>query len=289
MTTAFVLSGGASLGAVQVGMLQSLAERGVEPDLVVGTSVGALNAAWVASHPEPERLYDLATLWRTMRFDHLFPVRPAGAIRGLLARRNYLVDSKNLADLLAAQLPVTRIERTPTPLHVVATELLTGRERVLSQGPLVPALVASSSIPGVYPPVRLAGCDLVDGGLSANTPISHAVDLGAETVYVLPTGYACALPEPPAGIVGMALHSLTILLQRQLIYDVERNQQRAEIIVLPPLCPLDVSPTDFGHSADLIARARSATDAWLRSGRRPRDSAKLLAFHGRHRTARRLA
>lgn len=282
MTTAFVLSGGASLGAVQVGMLQALAERKVRPDLLVGTSVGAINAAWVAGRPDPADLADLAGLWSSMRARQVFPVSPAGAVTGLLARRNHLVPGSGLEQLLRRHLTYDRLEDAATPVHVVATELLTGRERLLSGGPAVPALLASCAIPAIYPPVDIGGRLYIDGGVSANSPVSHAVDLGADTVYVLPTGYACALPRPPGGAIGMALHALTILLQRQLIADVERNAPRAQIHVMPPLCPLSVFPGDFRHSAELIERARETTRLHLAHPRRD-GSAAALAFHGRHR------
>ena len=281
MTIAFVLSGGASLGAVQVGMLQALADRGVQPDLLVGTSVGAVNAAWVAGHPDPSSLDELAAIWHSMRAEHLFPIRPAAALGGLVGRRNHLVDSGNLAELLRSHLPYTRLEKAALPLHVVATELLTGRQRLLSHGAAIPALLASCAIPAIYPAVCIDGALLVDGGVCANTPVSHAVDLGADRVYVLPSGYACALPKPPAGLLGMLLHSLTLLLQQQLIDDVERNLQRADIHVLPPLCPLGVYPTDFSRADELITRARASTVRWLAS--RHSRNEDVLAFHGAHR------
>jgi NTE family protein len=280
VTTAFVLSGGASLGAVQVGMLQALGEQGIRPDLLVGTSVGAINAAWVAGRPDPGHLDELAELWGSMRSRQVFPVSPAGAVTGLLARRNHLVSGSGLEELLTRHLPYDRLEEAEVPVHVVATELLTGRERLLSDGPAVPALLASCAIPAIYPPVEIRGRLYIDGGVSANSPVSHAVDLGADTVYVLPTGYACALPRPPGGVIGMALHALTILLQRQLIHDVERNQDRAQVHVMPPLCPLAVFPGDFRHSAELIDRAHEETRRYLVKG--GRAGAALLAFHGRH-------
>ena len=278
MTTAFVLSGGASLGAVQVGMLQTLAGRGIEPDLLVGTSVGAINAAWVAGRPGPDGLKDLEQLWIALRFRQIFPFHPAMAVRGLIARRNHLVEARGLEELLLDHLPYRKLEEAQIPVHVVATELLTGRERLISRGSVVPALLASCAIPAIYPPVRIGGIDLVDGGISANAPVSHAVALGAETVYVLPTGYACALPQPPAGVIGMALHALTVMLHRQLTHDVEVNQHRAEIHVVPPLCPLAVFPGDFSHGAELIERGRKAarTDA----------GPDVLGFHSAHQATK---
>ena len=283
--TAFVLSGGASLGAVQVGMLEALAERGIVPDLVVGTSAGAINAAWLAGAPDPPPLERLAALWTSLHFADVFPFSPGALLGSVIGRSNHLFDSSGLERLIREHIDFQNLEDAPRPLHVIATEVLTGRMHVLSRGPAVPALLASCAIPGAFPPVQVGGVDLIDGGVSANAPITQAVALGATTVYVLPTGYACALASPPPTVIGMALHSLSILLEQQLISDVARNQGSAEIHVMPPLCPLSVSPADFGHAAQLIARAHSATRSWLRRAPRVADQAGLLAFHGPHRHA----
>jgi NTE family protein len=115
--------------------------------------------------------------------------------------------------------------------------------------------------------------------------VSHAVALGAGAVYVLPTGYSCALRRTPTGAVGVALQALTIMQQQQLIYDVERNAGRADIHVMPPLCPLAVFPGDFSRSGELIERARRETRRHLESGQNasPGRQAELLSFHGPHR------
>ena len=278
-TTAFVLSGGGSLGAVQVGMLEALVADGVRPDVVVGTSVGALNAAWIASHPWPQAVEGLDRLWRTLRRDDVFPTRTVAGVLGLLGRRNFLVPPEHLERLLRQNLPVMRFEDLAITLHVVATEVLTGLEVMLSNGSVVTALMASSALPGVFPPVHIDGRDLIDGGVTDNTPISHAVSLGADIVYVLATGYACALPAPPRNPLGMLLHTLTLLVEQRLIVDVARYEHEVDLRLLPPLCPLAISPTDFGHTAELIERARGTTTAWLRRGRPAHGQARFLGLH----------
>lgn len=95
---------------------------------------------------------------------------------------------------------------------------------------------------------------MMDGGVANNTPISHAIELGAREVYVLPTGHACSLEEPPRSSLGMALHALSLLTQRRLIDDIEKHKADAKLIVLPPPCPLAVPPIDFGHADLLIER-----------------------------------
>jgi NTE family protein len=277
--TAFVLSGGASLGAVQVGMLRALLERGVVPDLIVGSSVGALNGAWLSARPDASGVDELAAIWASIRRQDVFPVHPLGGLLGFLGRRNHLVPNTGLEHLVRRHLPSTRLEDARVPLHLVATEVRTGREVLLSRGDSVPAILASAAIPGVFPPVRIGSHDLMDGGVVNNTPISHAVHLGATVVYVLPTGYACELPESPRSTLGMVLHALTLVIEQQLMTDIERFEDVVELHVIPPLCPLAVSPADFSRSGELIRRAHAASREWLDSGPPTRDQHRLLGFH----------
>lgn len=277
MRTAFVLSGGGSLGAVQVGMLLALEERGITADLVVGSSVGSLNGAWVAAHPgTPVRR--LAEVWTGLRRRDVFPVGPTGLI-GLAGRRDHLVSPAPLQRLIQQNLPYRDIADFPIPLHVVATEVLTGLEVVLARGDAVQAVLASAAIPGVFPPVRVGNHLLMDGGVVDNTPVSLAVRLGAERVYVLPTGYACALHSAPSSALGMALHAVTLTIEQRLINDVERYESECELHVIPPLCPLAVAPADFSRTAELITRAHTFAAEWLGTSHPERQQHRLLGFH----------
>jgi NTE family protein len=148
----------------------------------------------------------------------------------------------------------------------VATDLLTGSEVLLSDGDPVTAVLASSAVPAVLPPVSRDGRTLVDGGLADNAAISQAVALGADRVYVLPTGYACALPSPPTRPLAVAVQALSLLVQQRLITDVALYADHVELVVLPPLCPLRISAVDFAHAAELRHRAHAAASAWLASG-----------------------
>lgn len=282
MTTAFVLSGGGSLGSIQVGMLLALAERGIEPDLLVGTSVGAINAAWVAGRRGLSGARELADVWRSIKRDDVFPARPLAGLLGFLGRTDHLVPDRRLRSLLADNLGYSRLEDAPTAISVVTTEITTGSEVVLASGDTVDAVAASAAIPGVFPAVTVDGRHLVDGGVSNNAPISHAIAAGADVVYVLPTGYACSLSQPPRGALAMALHSITLLVQQRLIADVGRYQDSCSLHVLPPLCPLTVSPLDFSRTTELITRARETAGRWLDQGHHPVDQTRLLSFH-RHR------
>jgi len=278
MTTAFVLSGGGSLGAVEVGMLEALREHGVTPDLIVGTSAGALNGAWLAGHPGAP-IDELAAIWGGLRRTRVFPPDPVHGLLGFVGRRRGLVSHRGLRTLIGKYLTFERLEDAPVPLHVVAVDVLSGRDVLLSRGPALEAIMASAAIPGVFSPVTIDGVPYMDGGVVENTPISHAVELGADVVWVLCAGYACALTEPPRGALAMALHGLTLLLHQQLIVDVEQYEPQVELHVLPPLCPLRVSPADFGQSGELIGRAREAARAWLAQDRPLVGQAEFLGLH----------
>jgi NTE family protein len=273
MTTAFVLSGGGSLGAVQVGMLRALAERGITPDLLIGTSVGALNAVFVAAHgARPAALDRLAATWTALRRDDVFPIRSPQMVLALAGSRDALCSDQGLERLVRRHIGFPRLEDAPIPVHLVATDLLSGEEVLLSEGDAVPA---------VLPPVRRNGRTLVDGGLADNAAISQAVALGADQVYVLPTGYACALAAPPTRPLAVAVQALSLLVQQRLIADVARYADRVGLVVLPPLCPLRISAIDFRHAAGLCRRAHTAAAAWLDSGaaHRPRPQ-RILGLHG---------
>jgi NTE family protein len=262
--TAFVLAGGGSLGAVQVGMLKALAGHNIVPDLIVGASVGAINGACYAGEPNEAGIARIETLWLKLRRADVFPLSATGSILGLFGKRDYLVSSAPLRSVIESALPYKRLEEARIPCHIVATDVLEGTETVLSSGPATLASLASAAIPGVFPAVPINERYLMDGGVANNTPISTAFDLGARRVIVLPTGMSCALEAPPHGAVAMALHALNLLIMRQLLSDIEHFSPRCELIVVPPLCPLTTTAYDFAHSAELIRRAEATTRLWLK-------------------------
>lgn len=265
-STAFVFAGGGSLGAIEVGMLRELLRWGEHPGFVVGASAGAINAAYFAGCPNADGVATLESLWCNIRRQDIMPFSMLGLISMILRTRVHLVEAHALRMLLEKHLTYERIEEARLPLHIVATDMLAGREVVLSSGPVVNAVLASAAIPGVFPPVRIDGVDLVDGGVANNTPISAAVKLGATRVIVLPAGFACALHKPPHSAVAQALHALTLVIARQLVRDLEYYASRAKIYVVPPLCPLDISPYDYTQCAQMIERAAQTTRAWLDDG-----------------------
>jgi len=263
--TAFVFAGGGSLGAVQVGMLRSLVARGVKADMVVGSSVGAMNGAYYAGAPTQEGVEQLAKIWRGLRRRDIFPITPR-ALLGLALRRDFLLGSHGLYRLVHTHLPYRNMEDAKLPLHIVATDLLSGEAVVLSQGEAAQAIVASTAIPAAFAPVKFDGLYLADGAITSCTPVKVAVMRGATRLIVLPTGYACARAMPPQGAVANALHALTLLISRQVRGELESLDEAIDFHVAPPLCPLMGSPYDFSQTAELIERAASRTDAWLAEG-----------------------
>jgi NTE family protein len=279
--TAFVLAGGGSLGAVEVGMLHALTDHGVRPDLVVGSSAGAINGAYFASEPSQRCVASLDRLWRNLTRRHVMPLGLRDLLR-IALRRAYLVEPAGLRRLLENHLPYRRLEDAQVPMYVVATDMLLGHEVVLASGSAVDAVLASTAIPGVFPPVRIDGRDLIDGGVANNTPISTAIRLGAERIVVLPTGFACALKSLPKSAIGRALHALSLLVTRQLITDIERYADKAALHVVPPLCPVDTSPYDYSACASLIDRAQRSTREWIAAGGLERPSGVPHQMHEHH-------
>jgi len=264
MSTAFVLAGGGSIGAVQVGMLRELLAHGIKPD------------SWSARRSERStaRISPAPPAWKACAGS-----RPSGAAFGaatcfrspgaaccvrLRAGAPSWIPAACASS--EAHLPYRELEHAALPLHVVATDILGGALVKLSSGPAVDAVLASCAIPGAFPPVRVGEHHLVDGAVASNTPIRVALELGATRMIVLPSGYACALDAPPRGAVATVLHAITLMIAHQLVVDLERCGGQAEIVTVPPLCPLAVSPYDFSRADELIDRSAEQTRRWLQRG-----------------------
>jgi len=263
--TAFVLAGGGSLGAVQVGMLRALEAYGIKPDFVIGSSVGAINGAHYAGAPTAEGIEQLRKIWVGLRRRDIFPLG-LRTLLGLIWQRDFLVSPRGLRCLIDRNLPYQGLEAARVPVHVVATDLLSGETVVLSRGSAADAILASCAIPAAFPSVCVDRRHLVDGAVANNTPVRVAAELGATRIVILPTGFGCALETPPRGTIAAALHAITLIIARQLVSDLERMNGALEIITIPPLCPLKCLPYDFTRTAELIERAADGTRQWLTAG-----------------------
>ena len=186
--TAFVLGGGGMLGAAEVGMLRALFEREIHPDLIVGTSVGAINGAFIASDPTPSAVERLRALWVELARDGIFAGSVLARVGTLVRTRTHLHPREPLRDLLTAHLPVQTFAELEIPFQCVAASIERAAEHWFTDGDLIEAVLASSAVPGLLPPVEIDGEHYLDGGLVHSIPVGRAVALGAETIYVLHVG-----------------------------------------------------------------------------------------------------
>ncbi|MEZ5180556.1 MAG: patatin-like phospholipase family protein [Acidimicrobiales bacterium] len=232
--TAFVLSGGGNLGALQVGMLRALFERRIEPDLVLGCSVGALNGAAVAAEPSLAMVGRLQDLWRGIADED---VMPAGLLPTTvqLARKGVAIhDNANLRRVVEEVLPVGRFEELTVPFQCVAAAINEGTETWFDEGPLVEPILASSALPAVYPPVEIDGVKDLDGAIVNDVPVSRAVALGADRIFVLHVGsWDRPRPEPKRPI-DMAMYAYWLARRSRFRRDLASIPSSIEVLVLRP-------------------------------------------------------
>jgi NTE family protein len=289
--TAFVFAGGGSLGAAQVGMLKALVQGGIRADLIVGASVGAINAAYFAGNPTMEGVLGLEKVWLNLKRADIFPL---SALHGLLAftsRRNSFISPDALHALIERELSYKNLQDAVIPIYVVTTDAHDGSEIILSKGKADIALMASTAIPGIFPPVKIGRDTLIDGGVTNNTPVPAAVIQGAERIIILPTGSPCATPGVPKGALPLILHALNLMVMAQLIRDIEYYGDKADIMVVPPLCPVSNNISDFSKSAETINRAMESTTKWLNKPHVPslKVPAELYRHHHSHSNKPQLA
>lgn len=263
--TAFVFAGGGSFGAIQVGMLKALAAHGIKPDMVVGSSVGAMNAASYAGRPTLEGIRALEKTWRGLKRSDVFPITWR-SLWGFARNGDVLVSSDGLRRICEQNLTFRDLADAPLPVHVVATDVLSGEPVVISKGPAVDAIIASAAIPAAFAPVKFNSQYLADGGISSNTPIKAAVALGARRLIVLSTGHPGMLDQPPRGAIAAALHALTLILARQIHIELQGLDRRIECFVVPAPSPVRGSPYDFTQTGELIDRSTESAERWLTNG-----------------------
>jgi NTE family protein len=262
---AFVLSGGGVLGAVQVGQMRALIEAGVVPDVLVGTSVGALNAAAIAADPTPAGVDRLANVWLSLHGDDLFPGTRMQRALHFVRKGDHLYSNEGIRSLVR-RLPVATFEEMQKPLTIVAANLRTGAEEAFESGPIAPPLIATTALPGIFPPVLIDGELYVDGGIVNNVPISVAVELGARRIYVL----TCGAPKPTTVEIR---RPLDVLLQAfahsraaRVDVDLRRFANVADLRFVPPPAPPQIRFNDTSHTQRLMSEAYELTRAYLNEG-----------------------
>lgn len=270
--TAFVLGGGGLLGANEVGMLRALLERGVRPDLVVGTSVGAINGAAVAADPSTAAVDRLTDVWHRLAASDLFAGSALRRVRHLARTRTHVHPNEPLRSLLERQFAGTAIEDLAVPFHCVAASIERAAEHWFTSGPLVEAVLASTAVPGLLPPVRIGDEHFLDGGLVNSIPVSRAVSLGARSIYVLQVGRierALRVPRRPWEVGTVAFE---IARRHRFAHDLATLPADVDVHVLPtgveapsPYADLTaLRHRDFSRVQDRIAAAYEASLGYLR-------------------------
>ncbi len=242
--TAFVLSGGGNLGAIQVGMLYALVESGLRPGMIVGTSVGAINGAFLASRPDLPGITEIGRLWSTLRRRDVLGLDLGTLVGGFRGKPRHLFDAAPIRRILETFVSFRRLEDAPIPLTVVATELATGEAVALNAGDVTTALLASSAVPLLLPAVEIDGRLLVDGAAAADVPVDQALALGARDIYVLPTA--------PVQVAALA---------RQTTPDDGKSEGPTIRVIPPPLMHIPLA--HLGQSANLVRVGYDQAHAWL--------------------------
>ncbi|WP_435209052.1 patatin-like phospholipase family protein [Streptomyces sp. bgisy034] len=255
---AVVVGAGGVLGAAHVGVGYALEQRGFVPDMIIGTSVGALNGAIAAAHPDRAAPW-LDHVWTQLRRREVYPL-------GHLSSRASVFTDRGLRRLIArAGLP-SRIAELAVPFTAVAMDLGTGAPALLDRGDLESALLASAAVPGMLPPVERAGRTLVDGGVIAYVPVLAALEAGAAGVVVVSTGPQSVAPRPIGGRLragAVAARAGTLLLRHRIERDLREVSRHVPTVVLPTGIETWPAPWDFGHSQRLISTAAGSAGRFL--------------------------
>ncbi len=275
---AFVFSGGGSLGAIQVGMLRALMERDIYPDLVVGTSIGSINASYIAEEPTLDRVRYMEEVWCSVKRKHVFPLKVYQILKILFGKTNYLIPHDGIIKIMK-KIDLRKLEEAKIPCIIVATDILTGEKIVLEEGSVIKAVLGSTAIPGIFAPVKVGDRYLVDGGVFSQTPISSAVSHGAKDIFVLTTGFPPPLKKPPKSVFEVMQRSLTLLLSAQLKKSLILYGKEARLHIIPPSYPINLPVYNFTKTNDLIKHAYEDTLKWIDNGgikEQPTDEAILV-------------
>jgi NTE family protein len=258
---AYVLGGGASSAAAQVGMLRAIGEAGIAPDLIVGTSAGALNGAILAADPEGA-VDELAGIWSTIDSRRVISDSRFQRARNLAGRR-HLYRNDGLSRLFDQHISVSTIEELTTRFACVATDLDDGTPVILDSGPLRDALLASCAIPGVFPTIRQGRRHLADGLCVANLPVRQALTLGAASLVVL-DGRPIIQPQLPRGDVrDVVSAAFAAAIAHQSRCDLEYARERAPVLSMPGQPDARLKAFSFDSCASIIAQAYDDSREYL--------------------------
>jgi NTE family protein len=268
---AFVLGGGGVLGAVQVGMLRALLGPGIKPDLIVGTSVGAVNGVLLAADPTPGVINRLAYLWSSPEARDVYGDSLPRRVGRFVRTGTHLHSPEPLRELLARELGAERrFDELAVPFQCCAASIEQASERWFHQGPVVPAVIASASVPGLMPPAHVAGEHFIDGGIVNSIPLARAIELGAATIFVLQVGRVDRQLTVPTRPWDVARVAFEIARRHRFARDLAAVPAGLPVHVLPagPGSARDDSPLayrDMAAASRRMSRAYAASTGYLRA------------------------
>jgi NTE family protein len=231
---AFVLGGGGIRGAVEIGMIKALLEAGIRPDVITGTSIGAINGALVASDPSLAVVDTLLHAWTSPEATAVYGDSLVSQLSRLVKTRTHLNSPAPLERILERSLgPATRFEDLAVPLRVVAASIERAAEQVFDSGPLIPAILASASVPGLLPATRIGNEHFIDGGVVNSIPIDLALAAGARTIFVLQVGRIETPLVPPTSAVATARVAFEIARRHRFAHDLATLPEGVALHVLP--------------------------------------------------------
>ncbi len=234
---AFVLGGGGVLGAAEVGMARALLEAGVQPDLVCGTSVGAINGAAIAADPTPEGVRRLLAIWDALAEHGILDGSLVRRVVEVMGRRTSLHGNGALRRMLHDRLPAQTFEELVVPFECVAASIENAKEHWFHTGDLIEPVLASCALPGVFPPVQIGDEHFFDGGLVNSIPLDRAVAHGADTVWVLHVGRLEEDITAPRSLWEVAFVAFEIARRHRFHTDLERVGSEVTVHVLPSGLP----------------------------------------------------
>ena len=253
--TAFVLGGGGILGTTQVGMLRALAEQGVRPDVVLGTSIGALNGAFVAADPTTEGIERLAAVWKAVQAEGIFLENPMRQAARVARYRTHLLSNAPLRGIIDRFLPVASIEELAVRFQCVAASIEEADSHWFDAGPVTDAVVASCAVPGLFPPVEIDGQHYLDGGLVHSIPVGRALTLGATEIYVLQVGRVEQPLVPPRRPWEVATVAFEISRRHRFVHEMASVPSSIDLHLLPSGAPESPS-LSLGYSRPARMRER---------------------------------
>lgn len=251
-----VLSGGGAIGALQAGLLRALVQRGFRPSRVVGTSVGALNGAFLAFYPDAAGTDRLTEIWRNLEDQRFMSFNPARVAIRLARGRGHLFDNDFLRSLVAEHAVHDDFAAAEVPLYITTTNLVTGSKQVFHSGPVSQAVLASTAIPGVFPPVEINGHSYIDGGVVANLDLETAIELGAEEILAIDLSHCFALPRPKT-VINVITRTVDVVMRERVVRDMGLFSGQANITLIQPEIEEGPGIGELRHVTRLIERGEA--------------------------------